>query len=109
DAMRAMGLWDDTDGFFYDVLKFPDGGQLPLRVRSVVGLLPLCATTTLGQATLKRLPDFAGRFAWFLENKPQYRGVVGETHVRDGVEGRLLSMVDADRLTRILTTMLSED
>jgi len=109
DAMREMGLWDETDGFFYDVLKFADGGQVPLRVRSVVGLLPLCATTTLGQSTLDRLPDFAGRFAWFLENKPQYRGVVGETHVRDGVEGRLLSIVDAERLTRILTTMLDEE
>jgi hypothetical protein len=109
DAMREMGLWDDADGFFYDVLRFPDGGHVPLRVRSVVGLLPLCATTTLGQGTLDRLPDFAARFAWFLENKPRYRGVVGETHVRDGHEGRLLSIVDADRLVRVLTTMLDED
>jgi hypothetical protein len=108
DAMREMGLWDEVDGFFYDVLKFPDGSQVPLRVRSVVGLLPLCATTTLGEATLDRLPDFADRFDWFVENKPRYRGVVGETHVRDGAEGRLLSIVDGERLVRILATMLDE-
>ncbi len=109
DAMRVQGLWDEQDGFFYDVLRFADGTREPMRVRSMVGLLPLCATTTLGRATLERLPDFAGRFAWFLENKPRYRGVVGETHVRDGAEGRLLSIVDAERLVRILSTMLSED
>jgi hypothetical protein len=107
--MRGMGLWDDADGFFYDILKFPDGGQTPLRVHSMVGLLPLCATTTLGRRTLERLPDFAGRFAWFLANKPRYRDVVGETHVRDGHEGRLLSIVDANQLVRILAPMLSED
>jgi hypothetical protein len=109
DAMRQMGLWDDEDGFFYDLLRFPDGGQTPLRVRSIVGLLPLCATTTLGRDTLDRLPDFAGRVEWFLANKPGYRDVVGETHVRDGHEGRLLSVVDANRLVRILATMLAED
>ncbi len=108
DAMRAMGLWDEDDGFFYDVLKFPDGGKAPLRVRSVVGLLPLCATTTLGEQTLTRLPGFAGRFRWFVENKPRYRGVVGETHERDGHVGRLLSIVDGERLQRILATALAE-
>jgi hypothetical protein len=109
DAIGELGLWDEADGFFYDVLRFADGTQTPLRVRSVVGLLPLCATATLGQATLDRLPGFADRFAWFVQNKPRYRNVVGETHVRDGSEGRLLSIVDADRLVRILRTMLAED
>jgi hypothetical protein len=85
-----------------------DGGVIPLRVRSVVGLLPLCATTTLGGVTLARLPDFAGRLRWFLENKPRYRDVVGEVHVRDAAEGRLLSIVDPARLTRILEIMLDE-
>src|SRR5689334_4456162 len=79
-AMGAKGLWDDVDGFFYDVLAFPDGSQVPLRVRSMVGLLPLAATTTLGRATLDALPDFAARFHWFLDHKPAYRGVVGATH-----------------------------
>jgi hypothetical protein len=109
DAMREMGLWDEADGFFYDVVKYADGSQAPLRVRSVVGLLPLCATTTLGGATLGRLTDFADRFHWFVENKPRFRAVVGETHVREGAEGRLLSIVDGERLVRILGTMLDEE
>jgi hypothetical protein len=109
DAMRGMDLWDEQDGFFYDVLRLADGGVVPLRARSVVGLLPLCATTTLGRATLERLPDFTDRFRWFLANKTRYRRVVGETHVRNGQEGRLLSIVDGARLVRVLERMLSED
>ncbi|HYO19155.1 MAG TPA: glucosidase, partial [Dermatophilaceae bacterium] len=109
EAMDSQGLWDEQDGFFYDVLSFADGSRLPMRVRSMVGLLPLTATTTLGHDTLARLPDFAARFHWFLVNKPRYSGVVGEAHVRDGSEGRLLSIVDGARLKRVLSTMLSED
>jgi hypothetical protein len=109
DAMREKGLWDEQDGFFYDVLSFPDGSRTPLRVRSMVGLLPLCATTTLGQQTLSRLDDFSTRLRWFVKHKPQFRAVVGEVHERDGNVGQLLAVVDADRLVRILTTMLSED
>jgi hypothetical protein len=91
------------------VLSFPDGSHTPLRVRSMVGLLPLCATTTLGQQTLSRLDDFSTRLRWFVKHKPQFRAVVGELHERDGAVGQLLAVVDADRLVRILTTMLSED
>jgi hypothetical protein len=63
----------------------------------------------LGQRTLAALPDFAGHLRWFLANKPQYRDVVGATHVRDGGEGRLLSVIDGDRLTRVLARMLDQD
>jgi hypothetical protein len=108
EAMRGKGLWDERDGFFYDVLALDDGRREPLRVRSMVGLLPLCATTTLGRETLAALPEFASRFRWFLSHKQRYREVVGETHVRDGAEGRLLSIVDGTRLVRILSTMLDE-
>jgi hypothetical protein len=107
-AAAHDGLWDPTEGFFYDVLSAADGWRIPLRVRSLVGLLPLCATTTLGTATLQRLPDFAGRVRWFLTNLPQYAGVVGQTHVRDEAEGRLLSIVGPEQLPRILAPMLSE-
>ena len=107
-AMREKGLWNDEDGFFYDLLALDDGQRVPLRVRSMVGLLPLTAVTTLGMATLRRLPDFAGRPGWFLTNKPAYRDVVGATHVRDGAEGRLLAVVDAERLVRIMSVMLDE-
>ncbi len=102
------GLWDPTDGFFYDVLSAADGRRIPLRVRSLVGLLPLCATTTLGTATLQRLPDFAARMRWFIKHLPQHADVVGETHVRGGSEGQLLSIVGREQLRRILEPMLSE-
>jgi hypothetical protein len=108
-AAHDQGLWDETDGFFYDVLSAADGRRVPFRVRSLVGLLPLAATTTLGTATLARLPGFADRFRWFLRNMPQYAAVVGETHVRDGFEGRLLAMVGPQQLRRILAVMLAED
>jgi hypothetical protein len=108
EALDSKGLWDDGDGFFYDVLALDEGQRLPLRVRSMVGLLPLAATTTLGQATMGRLPEFTAHFRWFLRHKTQYQRVVGETHERDGAVGRLLAIVNGDQLTRILTTMLDE-
>jgi hypothetical protein len=107
-AAYQQGLWDEQDGFFYDVLSTSDGQRIPLRVRSMVGLLPLAATTTLGVDTLRRLPDFTKRFGWFLRHRPEYAGVVGATHLRDGREGRLLSMVGPDQLGRLLSRMLDE-
>jgi hypothetical protein len=85
------------------------GQRLPLRVRSMVGLLPLCATTTLGRGTLERLPGFAGHYRWFLANKPQFATHVAHTHARGEHEGRLLSIVSPERLIRILATMLDEE
>jgi len=108
DALRSKGLWDENDGFFYDVLALDDGRRTPLKVRSMVGLLPLTATTTLGQATLDRLPEFTAHFHWFLQHKAKYRHVVGETLERDGAEDRLLTIVDGDQLVRILSRMLDE-
>ncbi|HTY72959.1 MAG TPA: glucosidase [Actinomycetes bacterium] len=108
EAMNAKGLWDEADGFFYDVLSFADGSRLPMRVRSMVGLLPLSATMTLGQRTLGALPGFAGHLRWFLKYRPEYLSVVGTTHVHDGGEGRLLSVVDGERLLRVLARMLDE-
>jgi hypothetical protein len=108
-ALRDQGLWNEEDGFFYDVLALDDGSRIPLKVRSMVGLLPLTSAVTLGAATLAGLPDFASRFQWFLDNRPEFRDVVGATHVRDGAEGRLLSVVDAERLVRILDAMLDEE
>ncbi|HEU4424320.1 MAG TPA: glucosidase, partial [Pilimelia sp.] len=104
------GLWDDEDSFFYDVLRLPDGSQVPLKVRSVVGLLPLCATTTLSSATLAALPALAARLRWFLTNKPEYADVIGARRlVADGTQLRLLSMVNPDVLVRVLCRMLDED
>ncbi|SDZ22416.1 hypothetical protein SAMN05444365_107166 [Micromonospora pattaloongensis] len=105
-----QGLWDDDDSFFYDVLRLPDGTKVPLRVRSVVGLVPLAATTTLSSATLARLPEIGARLRWFLTNRPEYAEVIGARRLApDGRQRRLLSMVGPDQLVRILARMLDEE
>ncbi len=107
-AIHDRGLWDDGDGFYYDVLRYPDGDQVPMRVRSMVGLLPLCATMTLGEATLGRLPYFAGHFRWFRAHRPRFAEMVVHDHQLGDHQGHLVSIVDPDRLRRILRTMLDE-
>ncbi len=107
-AMHDQGLWSERDGFYYDQLRCDDGSAAALEVRSMVGLIPLYAVTTLGRATLERLPSFAAHFAWFLEHKPQYREAVGQERERDGHVGRMLAIVAPDRLRRVLATMLDE-
>jgi hypothetical protein len=109
EAMNDKGLWDEEDGFYYDVLALPGRPPEPLRVRSMVGLIPLCSATTLGRQTMDRLPEFTGRFCWFLENKPQYNRVIGNVHTLGRDEGRLFSIVGPERLRRILERMLDED
>jgi hypothetical protein len=106
-AIHDRGLWDDEDGFYYDVLRLGDE-RIPLRVRSMVGLLPLCAVTTLGDDTLGRLPKFAAHLEWFIGNRPHFAHHIDHRHVRDGSEGRLLALVGPERLGRVLTRLLDE-
>ena len=65
----GVGLWDEMDGFFYDVLRFPDGRKYPMRIRSMVGLIPLFAVETLEPELLERLPGFKRRLEWFIDNR----------------------------------------
>src|SRR5271169_5191885 len=65
------GMWDEEDGFFYDVLRLPDGRSQRLKVRSMVGLLPLCATTGFDGELMKKYPELAQRFQWFLDTRPE--------------------------------------
>src|SRR5215211_7101469 len=67
----GLGLWNEEDGFFYDVLHRGSGEVTPLKVRSVVGLIPLLAVETIEPDLLERLPDFAARFHWFVEHRPE--------------------------------------
>jgi hypothetical protein len=108
-AVYDQRLWDEQDGFYYDVLHMPGDEHVPLRVRSMVGLIPLYAATTLGRATQARLPEFTEHFQWFLHNKPQFNEVVGHVNVLGQHEGRLFSIVDPEKLRRILEIMLDED
>jgi hypothetical protein len=107
-ALADQGLWDEADGFFYDVLKL-DGSAIPLRGRSVVGLLPLAAVTTVGSETLAALPDFAQRVAWFQANRAEGRAVVQHTESTADAGSRMLAIVDEQRLRRLLGAMLDPD
>src|SRR5947209_13961927 len=113
DAMNhrgndQIGLWDETDGFFYDVLRSPDGRKQPLRVRSMVGLIPLFAVETLEPELLHRLPGFKRRLEWFIDNRPDLVGNVACMRTRGKAERRLLSIVGRDQLRRVLQFMLDE-
>jgi hypothetical protein len=104
-AMNDKGLWNEGDGFYYDVLHV-DGTSIPLRARSIVGLLPLAAVTTLGPETMARLPDFMTRLEWFTTNRPEGREVVQHMDSPAHAGWRLLSIVDENRLRRIVAPML---
>jgi hypothetical protein len=104
----GIGLWDETDGFFYDVLRFPDGRKHPMRIRSMVGLIPLFAVETLEPELLERLPGFKRRLEWFIEDRPDLVGNVACMRTRGKAERRLLSIVGRDQLRRVLQLMLDE-
>ena len=103
-----MGLWNEEDGFFYDVLKLPDGNQFPMKIRSMVGLIPLFAVETLEQDVLDKLPDFKKRLEWFIENRPDLTANLACMRTEGMGDRRLLSIADADQLRCILKFMLDE-
>ena len=72
----GTGLWNEEDGFFYDVLQLPDGNHFPMKIRSMVGLIPLFAVETLEPELLERLPGFKRRLEWFIDNRPDLIGNV---------------------------------
>jgi hypothetical protein len=104
----GMGLWDEMDGFFYDVLKFPNGRKYPMRIRSMVGLIPLFAIETLESELLDRLPGFKRRLEWFIDNRPDLVSNAACMRTRGMSERRLLSIVTPGQLRRVLQTMLNE-
>jgi hypothetical protein len=105
----ATDLWDNEDGFYYDLLNFSDGSREYMRVRSMVGLVPLLAVATLDGETLARLPGFRERLEWFLANRAE---LVGDTVRVTGAgesDRRLFALVSESRLRAILTRMLDPD
>ena len=111
-AMNNIGnakieLWDREDGFFYDVLHLPDGKTFPMKVRSMVGLIPLFAVETLDSELIDQLPRFKHRMQWFIENRPDF-GLHIETQSQDGEVRRFLSLVNRRRLAKVLRYLLDE-
>ena len=114
NAMNNLGgdgdrLWNEEDGFYYDVLCLPDGNGFPMKVRSMVGLIPLFAVETLEPETLRKMPGFKRRLEWFIDNRKDLIGSVACMRTRGNGERRLLSIVDPDRLRRVLKVMLDEN
>ena len=113
DAINALGdggLWDEEDGFYYDEIK-SNGRELPLRVRSMVGLIPLIAVVHLDEEVVNRLPGFAKRVKWFLENRKDLARYISYAETsREGRKQhiRLLSIPSRERLEKVLRYMLDE-
>jgi hypothetical protein len=102
-------MWDEEDGFYYDVLRLPNGESHRLKVRSMVGLLPLCAATTFSGELLKKSPEIRDRLHWFLEARPELRSSIHDP-MQSGVGGRrLASILNESRLRRVLAKMLDEN
>src|SRR5262245_25725768 len=102
------GMWDEEDGFFYDVLRLPDGSAKRLKVRSMVGLLPLCAATIFDGQLVKQNPEMTRSMESFIRARPEVIATIHPPH-KPGVSGRLLaSVLDEKKLRRVLARMLDE-
>jgi hypothetical protein len=113
EAMSSMcsdggGLWDEGDQFFYDVLNLPEDIRVRLRIRSMVGLIPLFAVETLEPEMLARMPGFRRRLEWFLENRPHLAALVSHWQAPGRGKRRLLSLLRGHRMKRLLRRMLDE-
>ena len=103
------GMWDEEDGFFYDVLRLPDGTARRLKVRSMVGLLPLCAATVFEGELIKKYPELKFRLDQILTTRRELFAAIHNPS-KTGVAGRrLASVLDETRLRRVLTIMLDEN
>jgi hypothetical protein len=114
DALNDLGgegisLWDEEDQFFYDVLHMPDDSHVPLRVRSLVGFIPLLAVETIEPDLLDALPEFKARLEWFLEHRPQLASLVSRWHEPGMEDRRLLALVRGHRMKRLLKRMLDPE
>jgi Glycosyl hydrolase family 63 C-terminal domain len=102
------GMWDEEDGFFYDLLRLPDGQSQRLKVRSMVGLLPLCAVTVFEGRLAAREPELMARMHQFLDARPELKTSIHDPE-KKGYAGRSLgAILDETRLRRVLTRMLDE-
>ena len=113
DAMNHIGtegtdLWNEEDGFYYDVLQMPGGKHIDLKVRSLVGIIPLFAVTTIHQETLDKLKGFKQRIDWFVNERPQLSRNLACMEGCDNESHRLLAVVNEERLRLILKRMLDE-
>ncbi len=108
-AGEGIELWDAQDEFFYDVLHLPNDAHVPLRVRSLVGLIPLLAVETVEPELIDKLPGFKGRLEWFLTHRQDLASLVSRWHEPGAEDRRLLALVRGHRMKRLLRRMLDPD
>ncbi len=106
---QGIPLWNDEDEFFYDVLHLPNGEYYPLRLRSIVGLIPLFAVETIEPAVLDALPGFKTRLEWFMANMPEHASLVSRWQAKGAGQRRLLALVRGHRMKRLLKRALDPD
>jgi len=102
-------LWDEQDGFFYDLLRLPDGRCERLRVRSMVGLLPLCASTVIAPSTISQIDRLRDRLAWVVKERSALLETIAPPHVPGAGNRHLLAILDETKLRRVLSRMLDEN
>ncbi len=113
-AMNAPGggdtpLWNEEDGLFYDQIHLPDGGTLPIKIHSIVSMIPIFAVEVIDTALLERLPGFGRRYRWFMENRPGLTENVSR-HLGEARGGKImLSLVGGGKLRRLLSKLLDEN
>jgi hypothetical protein len=103
---RGIGLWDEADQFFYDVLHTPGNRFLPLRVRSLIGLMPMLAVEVLEPALLEAMPGFRERLEWYLQNRPDLAGLISHWEVPGSGNRRLIALTRGHRMKCLLRRML---
>lgn len=104
-----QGLWDDHDGFYYDIIRFKDGRSVSLKLKSIVGMIPMFAVEVFEHDFLQKLPNFEQRLQWLLKNKPELVTLVSDFSYENKEGKHMMSILKPDRLKRILETMLNPD
>lgn len=108
-AEHGAGLWDEQDGFYYDVLNAGDGTSVPLKVRSVVGILPLLAVEIINDEVVGKLPGFMKRMEWVLDNRPDLAQNIPRWEKPGHGEIRMLTLMSEERIRRVLSRVLDEN
>ena len=103
-----FGLWDEEDQFFYDAISLEDGTNKLLKIRTIVGLIPMYAVEVIDDEMLEKLPKFKERMDWFLKNKPELAALVSHWEVKGEDSKHLLSLLRGHRLKKLLERMLNE-
>jgi hypothetical protein len=105
---EGINLWDEEDEFFYDVLHLPNNDRIKLKVRSMVGLIPLFAVEVLDEEIFQKMPEFTARLDWFLQNRPDLANLISRWGARGKNQRHLLSLLRGHRMKRLLKRMLDE-